>query len=107
MIKDDSVYLRHMLDQARKIVSKVESKSRAEVDADENLRLALLNSSYDADGDVLYVSFGPPRTATDSELLDDDIIVRYSDEEIIGYTILHASKRTDKEDGTDEGDGEI
>lgn len=65
-----------------------------------------LNSSYDADGDVLYVSFGPPRAATDSELLDDDIIVRYSDEEIIGYTILHASTRTDKGDGTDEGGGE-
>ena len=41
MIKDDSVYLRHMLDQAVKIVSKVETKSRAESDADENLRLAL------------------------------------------------------------------
>jgi uncharacterized protein YuzE len=52
-----------------------------------------LNTSYDVDGDVLYVSFGPPRPATDSDFSDDDIIVRYNGEEIIGYTILHASKR--------------
>jgi uncharacterized protein YuzE len=51
-----------------------------------------LNTSYDVDGDVLYVSFGPPRPATDSDF-SDDIIVRYNGEEIIGYTILHASKR--------------
>jgi uncharacterized protein with HEPN domain len=41
MIKDDSVYLRHMLDQATKVASKVELKSRTEFDGDENLRLAL------------------------------------------------------------------
>jgi len=39
------------------------------------------------------VSFGPPRPATDSDFSDDDIIVRYNGEEIIGYTILNASKR--------------
>ena len=42
---------------------------------------------------LTYVSFGPPRPATDSDFSDDDIIVRYNGEEIIGYTILHASKR--------------
>jgi len=52
-----------------------------------------LNTSYDAEGDVLSISFGPPRPATDSELGDDDIIVRYSGETIIGFTILHASQR--------------
>ncbi len=52
-----------------------------------------LNTSYDVDGDVLYMSFGPPRPATDSDF-SDDIIVRYNGEEIIGYTILHASKAT-------------
>jgi uncharacterized protein with HEPN domain len=41
MTKDDTVYLGHMLDQARKIVVKVQGKTRAEFDADENLRLAL------------------------------------------------------------------
>lgn len=53
-----------------------------------------LQASYDEEGDVLYVHFGPqPRPATDSELTDDDIIVRYDGDEIIGITILHASRR--------------
>lgn len=41
MPKDDQVYLGHMLDMARKAVSKVAGKSRADYDADENLRMAL------------------------------------------------------------------
>jgi len=52
-----------------------------------------VNTSYDPEADVLYVSFGPPRPATESELSDDDVIVRYDGSEVIGYTILHASKR--------------
>jgi uncharacterized protein YuzE len=50
-------------------------------------------SSYDADADVLYLNFNKPSVATDSELTDDDIILRYEGEELIGLTILHASKR--------------
>lgn len=49
--------------------------------------------SYDAEGDVLYIHFKQAGSATDSELTDDDIIVRYEGDEVIGYTILHASKR--------------
>jgi len=41
MQKDDLVYVGHMLDVARSIVVKTAGKSRAEYDADENLRLAL------------------------------------------------------------------
>ncbi len=53
-----------------------------------------LQASYDEEGDVLYVHFGrQPRPATDSELTEDDIIVRYDGDEIIGLTILHASQR--------------
>lgn len=53
-----------------------------------------LQASYDEEGDVLYVHFGPqPRPATDSELTDDDIIVRYAGGEVIGITVLHASQR--------------
>lgn len=51
-------------------------------------------SSYDAEADVLYVNFKKPAHATDSELTDDDVIVRYEGNEIIGYTILHASTRS-------------
>ena len=51
-----------------------------------------LQASYGEEADVLYVHFGAqPRPATDSELTDDDIIVRYDGGEIIGITILHAS----------------
>lgn len=49
--------------------------------------------SYDREADVLYVNFKKPSIATDSELTDDDVIVRYEGDEIIGLTILHASKR--------------
>jgi uncharacterized protein YuzE len=50
-------------------------------------------SSYDAEADVLYINFKKPSYATDSELTDDDVILRYEGEEVIGLTILHGSKR--------------
>lgn len=50
-------------------------------------------SSYDAEADVLYVNFKKPSHATDSELTDDDVIVRYEGDEVVGVTILHASTR--------------
>lgn len=49
--------------------------------------------SYDAEADVLYVNFKRPSYATDSELTDEDVIIRYEGEEVIGLTILHASQR--------------
>lgn len=52
--------------------------------------------TYDAEADTLYVNFKKPSVATDSEMTDDDIIVRYEGEEVIGYTVLHASKRVKK-----------
>jgi uncharacterized protein YuzE len=30
--------------------------------------------------------------ADDSELTDDDVIIRYQDDEVVGFTVLHASK---------------
>jgi len=50
-------------------------------------------SSYDAEADVLYINFKKPSHATDSELTDDDVILRYEGDEVIGMTILNASKR--------------
>ena len=49
--------------------------------------------SYDAEADVLYISFRQGVAATDSEMTDEDVIVRYADDEVIGYTVLHASQR--------------
>jgi len=50
-------------------------------------------SSYDKEADVLYLNFKKPSHADDSELTDDDIIIRYEKGEIVGITILNASKR--------------
>ena len=52
-----------------------------------------IHVSYDAEADMLYVSFKKPSHATDSELTDDDVIIRYEGDQVVGYTILHASKR--------------
>jgi uncharacterized protein YuzE len=54
---------------------------------------ATLWLSYDAEADTLYINFKKPSYATDSELTDDDVIIRYHDEEVTGFTILHASQR--------------
>lgn len=60
-------------------------------------------SDYDEEADVLYLNFKRPSHADDSELTDDDIIIRYEKGEIIGITVLHASKRkqvmTEKKEG--------
>ena len=50
-------------------------------------------SSYDAESDVLYINFKKPSHATDSELTDDDVIIRYEGDRVVGLTILNASKR--------------
>ena len=50
-------------------------------------------TSYDAEADILYINFyQSPLPADDSELTDDDIIIRYQGDEIIGLTILNVSK---------------
>jgi uncharacterized protein YuzE len=49
--------------------------------------------SYDAEADALYINFKKPGRASDSEMTDDGIIIRYEDDEVIGLTILNASKR--------------
>lgn len=52
-----------------------------------------LRLTYDEEGDVFYVNFRDSGHATDSELTDDDVILRYDGDELMGITILHASKR--------------
>lgn len=50
--------------------------------------------TFDREADVLYINFKKGVEATDSELTDDDVIVRYRDNEVIGFTVLHATHRT-------------
>jgi uncharacterized protein YuzE len=49
--------------------------------------------SYDEEADVLYLNFKKPSRADDSEITDDDVIIRYENGEVVGITVLHASKR--------------
>lgn len=50
-------------------------------------------SSYDSEADILYLHFKKPNHADNSEMTEDEIIVRYEDKEIIGLTILNVSNR--------------
>ncbi|MCZ7541923.1 MAG: DUF2283 domain-containing protein [Anaerolineae bacterium] len=50
--------------------------------------------AYDAEADVLYINFQKPSLAIDSELTDEDVIIRYGEnDEVVGVTVLHASQR--------------
>jgi len=48
---------------------------------------------YDKEADVLYINFKRPQKATDSEMLDNGVLLRYKNDELVGITILEASKR--------------
>jgi len=48
---------------------------------------------YDEDADVFYVSFKRPQRATDSEMLENGVLLRYRGTELVGITIMDASKR--------------
>ncbi|MGF1567836.1 MAG: DUF2283 domain-containing protein [Nodosilinea sp.] len=49
---------------------------------------------FDAEADVLYINFQQPAVAaTDSEVTDDDVVIRYAEGEVIGLTVLSVSQR--------------
>ena len=48
---------------------------------------------YDPKGDVLYISFGKPQEADDSDITEEGVIIRLKEGKIVGLTILNASKR--------------
>lgn len=50
-------------------------------------------TSYDATSDTVYVNFRRPSHADDSEMTDDDVIIRYQGDKVVGLTILRASQR--------------
>jgi uncharacterized protein YuzE len=49
---------------------------------------------YDREADVLYVSFHRPQKATNTERTEDGILLRYRDKQLVGMTILDASRRS-------------
>ncbi len=52
-----------------------------------------IEADYDPKGDVLYISFGKPREADDSDITEEGVIIRLKEGKIVGLTILNASKR--------------
>ena len=54
---------------------------------------------YDDEADVLYISFERPQKATDTEMTEDGLLMRYRDEELIGITVLNASARAEEVQG--------
>jgi len=48
---------------------------------------------YDREADVLYISFKRPQKATDSEMLENGVLLRYKGKELVGITVLDASKK--------------
>ena len=63
-------------------------------------------SSYDEGADVLYINFKKPSHATESELTDEDAIIRYEGREVVGLTVLHASRRKEAPRGLSEREGQ-
>jgi uncharacterized protein YuzE len=58
--------------------------------------LEKIDLDYDEEADVLYISFGKPRQAQDSVEVEDGIIYRIADNEIVGITITNFKARTVK-----------
>jgi uncharacterized protein YuzE len=60
------------------------------------ISLEKIDLDYDEEADVLYMSFGKPREAKDSVEVEDGVIYRIADKEIIGITITNFKARTIK-----------
>jgi len=49
---------------------------------------------YDSEADVLYISFQRPQKATNTEMTDEGILLRYRGNQLVGITVLDASTRS-------------
>jgi len=57
------------------------------------LSLRKIDLDYDEEADVLYISFGEPREAEDTVEVEDGIIYRVINKEVIGITITDFKSR--------------
>lgn len=46
---------------------------------------------YDEQADVLYLSFEKPQRASDSQMVDENVILRKRGNKIVGMTVMNAS----------------
>ncbi len=49
--------------------------------------------NYDSEGDVLYINFGKPEAADDSDVTDGGVIIRLREGKIVGLSILNAKEK--------------
>ncbi|MBI4232311.1 DUF2283 domain-containing protein [Candidatus Peregrinibacteria bacterium] len=56
------------------------------------LPISKIWSDYDKEADVLYISFKRPQSATNT-IDKNGVLFRYKGKELVGITILEASKR--------------
>ena len=54
-----------------------------------------MDVDYDKLADVLYISFRRPQGATDTQMTDEGILLRYEGKKLVGMTILDASTRSE------------
>ena len=54
-----------------------------------------LDIDYDEEADVLYISFGKPRPADDSEEVND-VIYRFKESELVGITVMNFKSKTNR-----------
>jgi len=60
------------------------------------ISLEKVDFDYDEEADVLYISFGKPREAKDSVEVEDGVVYRLADNEVVGITITDFKARTQK-----------
>jgi len=58
------------------------------------ISLKKIDFDYDEEADVLYISFGKPKEAQDSIEVEDGVIYRIADKEVVGITITDFKTRT-------------
>jgi uncharacterized protein YuzE len=56
-------------------------------------QLADMHVRYDKRADTMYVNFGAPVAADDSELGVNNVLYRYREGELIGVTVTHFTQR--------------
>jgi uncharacterized protein YuzE len=59
--------------------------------------LERVDLDYDEEADVLYISFGKPREAKDSIEVEEGVIYRISDHEVVGITVTGFKSRAIKQ----------
>jgi len=60
------------------------------------ISLKKIDFDYDEEADVLYISFGKPREAKDSVEVENGVVYRLADNEVVGITITDFKARTQK-----------